>query len=162
MQDTRRELEAAGLDPLFHLHIWLFVKAKRETPDFIGCKFGRLSVNFAFVILLDTLRPFHSFKRVKEIRVYYAILLLNSKEGVGQYGSLFALTRPNWNRHSSFFLFPRSPRWVADLWPASSAGPQQLVLPVRQRVPYAPVWGIKTCSWHSCGMKISGEENLVN
>ena len=92
------------MDPLFHLHIWLFVKARRETPDFIGCKFGRLSVNFAFVILLDTLRPFHSFKRVKEIRVYYAILLLNSKEGVGQYGSLFALTRPTWDQHSSFFI----------------------------------------------------------
>ena len=152
------------MDPLFHLHIWLFVKARRETPDFIGCKFGRLLVNFAFVILLDTLRPFHSFKRVKEIRVYYAILLLNSKEGVGQYGSLFALTRPNWNRHSSFFLFPRSPRWVADLWPASSAGPQHLVLPVRQRVPYASLCLGHTviCNWYSCAMKIPGKENLIS
>ena len=61
-----------------------------------------------------------------------------------------------------FLSIPRSTRWVADLWPAGSAGPQQLVLPVRQRVPYAPVWGIKTCSWHSCGMKIPGKENLVN
>ena len=25
MQDTRTELKAAGLDPLSHLHIWLFV-----------------------------------------------------------------------------------------------------------------------------------------
>ena len=70
MQDTRTELEAAGLDPLFHLHIKkLFVKTRRETPDFIGCKVGRLSVTFAFLILLDTLRPFHSW-RVKGIRVY--------------------------------------------------------------------------------------------
>ena len=96
MQDTRRELEAAGLDPLFYLHIWLFVGlfcsagefptilfARRETPDFIGCNVGRLSITFAFLILLDTLRPFHSWKRVKGIRVY-CILLLNSEEGVGQ------------------------------------------------------------------------------
>ena len=71
--------------PLFHLHIWLFVKARRETPDFIGSKVGRLSVNFAFLILLDTyLRPFHSWKRVKGIRVYCILLLVNSEEGVGQ------------------------------------------------------------------------------
>ena len=105
MQDTRRELKAAGLDPLFYLHIWLFVKTRRETPDFIGSKVGRLSVNFAFLILLDTyLRPFHSWKRVKGIRVYCILLLVNSEEGVGQWGSLFALTRPNWDRHSSFFV----------------------------------------------------------
>lgn len=54
MQDTRTQLEAAGLDPLFYLHIWLFVKARRETPDLIGYKVGHLSVNFAFLILLDT------------------------------------------------------------------------------------------------------------
>ena len=53
--------------------IWLLVKARRETPDFIGYKVGRLSVNFAFLILLDTLRPFHSWKRV-----------VNSEEGLGQ------------------------------------------------------------------------------
>lgn len=85
MHDTRTELKAAGLDPLFYLHIWLFVKTRRETPDFIGSKVGRLSVNFAFLILLDTyLRPFHSWKRVKGIRVYCTLLLVNSEEGVGQ------------------------------------------------------------------------------
>ena len=83
MQDTRTELEAAGLDPLFYLHKWLFVKAWRETPDFVGCKVGHLSVNFAKLILLDALRPFHSWKRVKGMRVY-CILLLNSEDCVGQ------------------------------------------------------------------------------
>ena len=68
----------------------------QETTDLIVCDIGRL---LAFLILLGTLRPFYLSKEGQSNK---SVLDLHISPTKAVYG-LTALTRPNWDEHSSFF-----------------------------------------------------------
>ena len=69
----------------------------QETTDLIVCDFGRL---LAFLILLGTLRPFYLSKEGQNNK---SVLDLHISPPTKAVYDLTALTRRNWDEHSSFF-----------------------------------------------------------